>query len=189
MKDYPVVTPSGPEEMRAWLEGNHASSNGTWVVIQKKDSPRPGVDYETAVDEAVCYGWIDSRQHPRDESSYQLWFSPRKPDSIWSRSNKDRAARLTAAGRMCPAGLSAIETAKANGSWNALDDIENLVIPPDFQAALDADAGAAAYYSAFSDSNKMMILRWLDAAKTPATRARRIAETTAAAAQNQLPHH
>jgi uncharacterized protein YdeI (YjbR/CyaY-like superfamily) len=181
------IDPASAREWRRWLETNHASSKGVWVLVAKKGAP--GLTYEAALDEALRYGWIDSRAHAGDAKTFSIWFSPRKPSGIWATSNKTRVERLITACRMEPAGLAAIATAKANGSWSALEDIDNLVIPADFQAALDDHPAAAANFAAFSDSKKKMILRWFDSAKRPETRARRVAETIDHATRNELPHH
>jgi len=176
-------------DWRAWLEINHSKSRGVWAVIHKKSSAAPRLTLEEAVEEAVCFGWIDSRLHTLDDDRFKLWFSPRKPNSIWSQSNKERVARLTAQGCMAPAGLAAVKAAKRNGSWNALEDIDNLVIPPDLQAALDTDRKALSNFATFTDSTKKMLLRWVDVAKRPETRRKRIDEIVHYAAQNRLPHH
>jgi uncharacterized protein YdeI (YjbR/CyaY-like superfamily) len=171
-------------EWRAWLESNHASSTGIWLVIFKKGSGSTGVSYEEAVEEALCFGWIDSRTLSLDENRFLQHLSPRKPKSAWAQSNKARVERLIAAGKMAPAGLAKIEAAKKDGSWTALDDIDNLVIPPDLMEALAADLLAQQHFNAFSSSAKKMILGWVTRTRDPETRRKRIIETVTLAHQN-----
>lgn len=169
---------------RAWLEANHARTEGVWLVTYKKASGRPYLGYDPAVEEALCFGWVDSKPGKLDDERTMLYFAPRKPGSGWSRPNKDRVARLTAAGLMAPAGLAKVEAAKADGSWAALDAVEALEVPPDLAAALDANEAAKTHYEAFPRSAKRGILEWLSNAKRPETRAKRIEETVRLAAEN-----
>jgi uncharacterized protein YdeI (YjbR/CyaY-like superfamily) len=177
-----VVEARDRGEWRGWLERNGAASPGVWLLIGKKNARLPAVSYEEAVEEALAFGWIDSTTHRHDEDRIRQLFTPRKPTSGWSRSNKRRVERLTREGRMAPAGLAAVEIAKANGSWEALDDVENLVVPADLAAALEADPEAKRRFEAFSDSSRKMTLFWLHSAKRPDTRARRIAQIARMAA-------
>jgi uncharacterized protein YdeI (YjbR/CyaY-like superfamily) len=171
-------------EFRAWLESNHATSAGIWLVIFKKESGTPGVSYEEAVEEALCFGWIDSRTLGMDEKRFLQLFSPRKPKSIWAQSNKARVEKLIAEGKMTPAGLEKIEAAKKDGSWTALDDIDNLVIPPDLADALASDPMAQQNFNAFNSSAKKMILGWITRTRNPETRRKRITETVDLAEKN-----
>jgi uncharacterized protein YdeI (YjbR/CyaY-like superfamily) len=143
------------------------------------------VAYEDAVEEALCFGWVDGQAGVVDEDRSKLYFAPRKRGSGWASSNKARVARLVSAGLMAPSGLAAVERAKADGSWNALDDIEAGIVPPDLQAALDAAPPAARHFAAFSPSARRMILFWISQAKRPETRAARITATVASAARNE----
>lgn len=143
------------------------------------------MSYEDAVEEALCFGWVDSRPSKLDESRTMLYFSPRKPRSAWARPNKIRVERLTAQGLMRPAGLAKVEQAKQDGSWTRLDDVEDLVSPPDLVEALAALPPAAANWEAFPRSAKRGILEWIVQAKTEATRAKRVAETARLAQENQ----
>lgn len=179
-----VVEVSSRAAWRAWLEKHHAQTDGVWLVIPKKGSGTPGPTYEDAVEESLCFGWIDSRQHPRDEASYVLLFSPRKPGGIWARSNKKRIEKLVATGCMTPAGQAVIDAAKADGSWTALDDVEDLIVPDDLARALDADGDARSHFEAFSPSARKAALYWIASAKRPETRAQRIDEVVRAAARN-----
>lgn len=156
-----------------------------WLVSWKKATGRPAVDYDAAVEEALCVGWVDSTGRRLDDERSMLYVAPRKPRSGWSRPNKERVARLTVAGLMRPAGLAVVEAAQADGSWSLLDDVENLVVPDDLRAALDAHAGAAGHWEAFPRSAKRGILEWIVQAKRPETRAKRVEETARRAARNE----
>jgi uncharacterized protein YdeI (YjbR/CyaY-like superfamily) len=174
---------------RRWLRSHHASSTGVWVLVRKKGGKRPGVTYEEVVEEGLCFGWIDSRANPVDEDRYRLTMTPRKPGSVWAATNKERVARLTAAGRMTAAGLAVVEAAKADGSWDALSGVDALEVPEDLAAALAADPAAARHFEAFPPSSKKMILYWIASAKRPQTRARRVEETVRLAAENLRANH
>ncbi|OSZ79409.1 hypothetical protein CAP35_14475 [Chitinophagaceae bacterium IBVUCB1] len=169
---------------RAWLDKNHAKETSVWLIIYKKDSGVASVYYPEAVEEALCYGWIDSKPNKRDEQSYYQFFSKRNPKSKWSGINKASVARLEKAGLMMPAGSKMVELAKATGTWDALNDIDAIVIPADLMAALKKHKGAWQHFDAFPKSVKRGILEWITNAKRPETRAKRIAETAEKAAQN-----
>jgi uncharacterized protein YdeI (YjbR/CyaY-like superfamily) len=145
----------------------------------------PRMEYGEAVEEALCFGWVDSKPNKLDDERSLLWFAPRKPGTGWSRPNKERVARLIEAGLMAPAGLAKVEAAQADGSWNALDAIEALELPADLDRALAADPAARRYWDAFPRSVKREILEWIAGAKTPSTRARRVDETARLAAENR----
>jgi uncharacterized protein YdeI (YjbR/CyaY-like superfamily) len=179
--DAPEVAPRTRGEWRRWLERNHARSAGVWVIMAKKGSDIRAVSYEEALLEALCFGWIDSKVQPKDEGRRRQWFSPRKPRSIWSKPNKERVRRLIDDDRMRPAGLAAIERAKANGSWTILDEVEAEVVPDDLTAALAAVEGATAGFEALSPSSRKQILYWLTQAKRAETREKRIRAAVAAA--------
>lgn len=170
---------------RAWLEANHAASPGVWLIYFKKESGKPRVSYDEAVEEALCFGWIDSKPNKIDELSYMQLFSPRKPKSNWSKPNKERVERLLAAGLMAPAGLRMVEIAKQNGKWDALDEVEAGVVPPDLIQALASYPDAAANFEAFPRSYKRGVLEWVLNAKRPETRAKRIDEIARLASLNQ----
>lgn len=171
-------------EWRVWLTENHATAKGVWLMYYKKESGKPRVSYDEAVEEALCFGWIDSVPKKIDEERYMQLFSPRKPSSGWSRPNKIRVERLIAEGLMMPAGFKTIEVAKANGKWDSLDEVENLTIPDDLQAALEQNPPALEHFTAFSRSVKRGILEWIHNAKRPETREKRVVETATLAAQN-----
>ncbi len=178
------IQPADRVEWRAWLELRHTQPEGVWLITLKKATGKPRLEYEEAVEEALCFGWVDSKPNKLDADRSMLWMAPRKPGSGWSRLNKTRVEKLIAAGKMAPAGLAKIEAARQDGSWYALDAVENLVIPPDLEQALAANSAAAAYFEAFPRSVKRGILEWIVNAKLPETRAKRIEETARLAANN-----
>jgi uncharacterized protein YdeI (YjbR/CyaY-like superfamily) len=143
------------------------------------------VDYDEAVEEALCFGWVDSKPNKLDEARSLLWFAPRKVGTGWSKPNKDRVERMMAAGLMAPAGLAKVEAAKKDGSWTALDAVERLEIPDDLAAALDARGQARTCWDAFPRSAKRGILEWIGNAKRPETRAKRVEETASLAEKNE----
>jgi uncharacterized protein YdeI (YjbR/CyaY-like superfamily) len=183
--DREQVHPETVEQWRAWLADNHDRPNGVWLVSWKRHIGKPKVEYEDAVVEALCYGWVDSTAGTLDADRSLLWFSPRRPRSAWSRPNKERVARLEAEGRMMPAGARQVELAKANGNWSLLDDVENLVVPDDLAQAFAAHPGAAEHWDAFPPSVRRAILQWIVQARRPATRAARILRTAEQAAVNE----
>ena len=178
------IHPLTRAEWRAWLEQNWTRTEGVWLISYKKDTGRPRFDYDEAVEEALCFGWIDSKPNKLDAERSLLWFAPRKPGTGWSKPNKDRVKKLIAAGLMTPAGLAKIEAAKQDGSWNALDAVEALEIPSDLAKALASYVSAAANFDAFPRSVKRGILEWIVSAKKPETRAQRVAETARLAQDN-----
>jgi uncharacterized protein YdeI (YjbR/CyaY-like superfamily) len=185
MDDAPTVTFETRDDWRAWLEANHATATGVWHVSWRPASGRPRVPYDEAVEEALCFGWIDSKGGNLDEERSRQYYAPRNPKSGWARSNKERVERLVAEGRMAPAGLAAIQRAKENGAWTMLDDVENLVVPPDLAAAFAANPPAAQAWAAFPKSVRRMHLEWVVQARRPETRAARIQEIATRAARNE----
>jgi uncharacterized protein YdeI (YjbR/CyaY-like superfamily) len=183
--DHEQITVGARAEWRAWLAAHHGVSPGVWVVTYKKHSGGPHVSYDDVVEEALCFGWIDSRGKRLDDERTQLLVMPRRPMSGWSRSNKERIARLAAAGLLAPAGLAAVERARTNGSWEALDDVEALVEPDDLRAALDAVPEARRRWDAFPRSAKRAVLEWILTAKRPETRERRVRESVEGAAHGE----
>ncbi len=169
---------------REWLVQNHVAEKNLWLIIYKKQSGVPSVTYDESVDEALCFGWIDSTRIGWDEQSHAQFFAKRKPKSNWSRVNKAKVERLMADGLMASAGLEMIELAKKTGTWTALDDVENLTIPDDLQAKLAANPTAKGYFDAFPRSAKRAMLEWLLNAKQLETRAKRIEEIVTLAEQN-----
>lgn len=185
--DLELLEPASPAEWHDWLERNHDTSSGVWLAVGKKGNFRTTLTYESAVEEALSFGWIDSTVHRLDADRFRQLFTPRKPASNWSPSNKARVARLSAERRMQPAGLAAVERAKANGSWTLLDDVEALVMPPDLADALALDGAAAEGFERFPDSAKKQLLYWVSSAKRPETRAHRIQSTVEAASAGRFP--
>lgn len=169
---------------RRWLARNGAKSPGIWLVYDKKSSRAERLAYADAVEEALCYGWIDSTLRSLDDGRYMQLFTPRKPKSTWSRLNKTRVARLIEEGLMAPAGLAVIETAKANGSWTALDSVEAFEMPDDLAAAFAKNPTAARNFAAFAPSSRKAYLHWVRQAVRPETRAARIAEVVNCCAAN-----
>ncbi|CAD5250644.1 MULTISPECIES: YdeI family protein [unclassified Imperialibacter] len=169
---------------REWLEVNHETEKSVWLIIYKKESGTPSVYYPEAVDEALCFGWIDSKPNKRDEKSYFQFFSKRNPKSKWSGVNKRKVTRLHNEGRMAPAGLKMVELARQTGTWEALNDVETLSIPHDMEALLKNTPAAATNFSNFPPSTRRGILEWVSNAKKPETRQKRIEETVSLAAQN-----
>lgn len=173
------------EDWRSWLENHHAREEGVWLVTFKKSSGMPHLDYNAAVEEALCFGWVDSKPGKVDEKRSKLWFSPRKRGTGWSRPNKERVARLIASGLMCEAGRIKIEAAKNDGSWSKLDAVEALDVPADLTQAFQTHPGSMDNFEAFPRSVKRGILEWLVQAKKPETRAARLEETARLAAENK----
>jgi uncharacterized protein YdeI (YjbR/CyaY-like superfamily) len=189
VSDIPSVHPKTRAEWREWLETHHATASGVWLVYYRKETGKARVSWDDAVDEALCFGWIDSVQRRLDAERTMLRFSPRKPKSGWSKINKARITRLIANGLMAPAGLAKIKAAKRDGSWRALDSVERLQIPPDLGKALDANATARRHFDAFPPSSRKIILTWIASAKRAETRAKRVAETVRQAAKNLKANH
>jgi uncharacterized protein YdeI (YjbR/CyaY-like superfamily) len=162
------------EEWRAWLEEHGASEQEAWLVHYKKKAGKQSLAYEEAVEEALCFGWIDGLQHGIDGEKYRLRYSPRKPGSMWSVSNQRRVERMIAEGRMTAAGLARIAEAKENGQWEAAIAREDVsAVPADLAEALGKD-GLLAAFAAWPASRKKMQLYWLNSAKRPETRQKRV---------------
>ncbi len=171
-------------DWRNWLEQNHQSEKSVWLVISLKGSKMPGVSYEEAVEEALCFGWIDSRANRKDAQSFYLLIAKRNPKSYWSKSNRERVEKLIKQGLMAKAGLDMVELAKKTGTWTALEKIENSTIPDDLQTQFDQNKTAFENFQAFPSSSKQMILYWIQDAKRPETRQKRIQETVTLAEKN-----
>lgn len=181
---FPTFYAATITDWRNWLSENVHSAGSVWLIIYKKASGKPSITYSEAVDEALCFGWIDSKPNKRDEKSYYQFFSKRNPKSNWSRVNKENVARLIKENRMSEEGFRMIEIARKTGTWNALDAVENGDIPEDLQALFDQNTQAWEYWKDFPRSAKRNILEWIFNAKRPATREKRIRETVKLAAQN-----
>jgi uncharacterized protein YdeI (YjbR/CyaY-like superfamily) len=178
---------SNRAEWRAWLEKNHALASSVWLVYYKKHTGKASISYNEAVEEALCFGWIDSRPNTLDQDRYMQLFSPRKARSPWSKLNKQRVEKLIEQGLMMPAGFKVVEASKQDGSWNSYDAIEELALPPDFQQALAGNEEARKNFAAFSNSSKKPLLWHIESAKRPETRSKRIEKIVLAAQQNKNP--
>lgn len=168
-----------------WLSSNSHSNNAVFLILYKKGSGTPSITYDEAVDVALCFGWIDSKINKRDEISWYQYFAKRNPKSNWSKVNKAKVERLLAEGRMALPGLEMIRIAKESGTWTALDDVENLVLPIEMKIMLEKNQVALAYWEAFPRSVKRGILEWIFNAKKPETKRERIAKTIAMASENK----
>jgi len=166
--------PLDRQKWRDWLAENYDKSSGIWFVYFKKQAGKPRVTYDEAVEEALCFGWIDSLPRKIDDERSKLLFTPRKPKSVWSKLNKTRIEKLTENGLITEISLAKIEAAKRDGSWNALDASDNLEIPKDLAQAFEENRTAAKNFTAFSDAVKRNILFWIGNAKRDATRTTRI---------------
>lgn len=173
------------QQWRQWLTDNYKTAPGIWFVFYKKKTGHPTLTYAEAVEEALCFGWIDSLPRKMDNERHALKFSPRKPRSVWSQPNKERIERLIANGQMTTAGLAKIEQAKQDGSWDALTDSDNLLVPDELETALLANPVARANFYGFPPGARKIILGWIGSAKRPETRAARIAQTVSQAAEGK----
>lgn len=177
MSDLPELLVRDAEAWRAWLEGHHADHLGVWLVLHKKGGQATALTYAQALDEALCFGWIDGQIGRRDDDSYRQRFTPRRPNSPWSARNVEHVARLTQAGRMRPAGIAAVDAAKAQGRWQAAYRGQAAMrIPPDLAKALAANPAAAATFDQLDAANRYSIVYRLNAVKRQATRDRKLAE-------------
>lgn len=183
--------PKTREAWRKWLAKYHAKEPGVWMVYYKKHTGKPRVEMNEAVEEALCFGWIDSIQLVVDDERTQLKFTPRKPKSVWSDINKKRVEKLIQSGLMTAAGMEKIEIAKKNGSWDSLTASDqhsnNNTLPPDLQKALSKNKKAMANFMAFALTYRRNFLSWIDAAKREETRKARIRQTVLMAAANKKP--
>jgi uncharacterized protein YdeI (YjbR/CyaY-like superfamily) len=175
-KGKPVVLVETRPEWRSWLNEHHASSGSIWLARWKRDSGRPHLAYDDVVEEALCFGWIDSTINDFDEGRNVILLAPRKKGGTWSKSNKERLVRLKAAGMLRPAGIAVIEAAQADGSWTLLDDVEALVVPPDLADALAARPDLAAVWDEQTPGRRKQALAQLVLARTEPTRAKRLAK-------------
>lgn len=178
--EYPIVLFADRTAFRKWLNAHHASRPGLWLQIAKAASPLRSVTYAEALDVALCFGWIDGQKRSHDAHSFLQKFTPRQKRSAWSKRNREHVARLVAAGEMHSAGLAAVEAAKADGRWDrAYDSPGTVTVPEDFQAALDENRQAKAFFSTLKSANRYAVLYRIQTAVKPETRARRIAELVA----------
>lgn len=185
MKDLPTFYAKDRTSWRSWLIENHETTQNVWLIIYKKQSGTPSVYYDEAVDEALCFGWIDSSIKKNDDDSYLQFFAKRNPKSNWSKVNKEKVAKLIAEGLMTEAGQKMITLAQKTGTWTALDEVENLTLPTDLALAFEANQVAEGYFEKFPRSVKRGILEWLLNAKQEATRQKRIQEIVTLAERNE----
>ncbi len=181
-----VFYPKDRRAWRQWLQKYHTKEPGVWLIYYKKNSGKRRISYDDAVEEALCFGWIDSIMKPIDEEKYMQKFTPRKVKSVWSALNKKRVEHLIVQNLMTPAGLAIIDLGKQNGSWTKLDHVENFVIPPDLAKLLAKNKKVLKYFEGLSKSVKKQWLYRLGNAKLPETRAKRIADLIDAAEKNAL---
>lgn len=186
-KEIETFCPASQEDWRQWLTENHSVKQCIWLVYHKKKSNTPSLSWSEAVDEALCFGWIDSTKRPIDEDTFMQFFCKRKPKSLWSKINKSKVQQLIDEGRMTQAGYESIETAKQNGLWTMLDDVEELTIPKDLAKAFKTQPGSKPYFLSLSKSVRKGILQWLVLAKRPETRQNRVNEIAELAAQKRKP--
>ncbi|MBB5855463.1 YdeI family protein [Amycolatopsis umgeniensis] len=185
--DEPTFTATTPAEWRAWLAANAGTAKEIWLVIRHKDTGIASVRIHEAMEQALCFGWIDGLHRKNDATSSRLRFTPRNPRSSWSRVNRERAARLIADGLMTARGQAMIDLAKEKGRWQVVPDGEG--VPEDLRARLDADDSARAHFEKFPPSSKRLILEWILTAKKPETRERRIVRTVELASVNLRANH
>ena len=186
MEDAERFEPRDVEDWSEWLAHNHDVAGGVWLVTPRHSSSHVTVDYESAVTEALRYGWIDSTIRSLDSERGMQWFSPRRANSAWAASNKRRIERLRAEGRLEPAGEAAVRLAQENGSWSMYDDVERLVVPDDLAAAL-SDADAREAWDSSTPSARRLALAWIVQAKRAPTRERRVAATVDRVSRGQSP--
>lgn len=182
---FPIFHAESREQWRAWLDANHETTRGVWLCSWKSRTGRPVCPYPEAVEEALCFGWIDSTVNILDDERALQLMTPRKAKGSWTRLNRRRVADMEAAGRMTDAGRRAVEVAKANGSWTLLDSVEDLIVPDDLAAALHGHAGARTAWDGFPPSARKQMLWWVVSAAKPETRARRIEAIAEAAARGE----
>jgi len=187
MKDVEEYYPYDKQEWRKWLELNHNKKDSVWIIFYKKKSSNYNLSWSESVDEALCFGWIDSTKRTIDNDKYKQYFSKRKTKSNWSKINKDKIKTLIDQGLMEEEGYKSIEIAKENGSWTILDGVEALIIPDDLKEEFENYKGSIEYFSSLSKSVKKILLHWVVSAKRKETRQKRILEIVENASKNLKP--
>lgn len=188
-KDDLLVAFADQAAWREWLAANHDKQGAVWIKIAKKDSGVPSVTRDQALDEALCFGWIDAIAHPLDDKYYLQKYTKRRPKGTWSKRNVGKIAQLTAAGKMHQAGIAEVEAAKADGRWDmAYDSPTNMTMPQDFKVALEANPKAKAFYDTLNKTNVYAFLWRIQTAKRPETRQNRIAKFIAMLEQGETFH-
>lgn len=184
-----AVVASGREAWRKWLKANHKTHDRVWLILFNNNSGVPTITYAEAVEEAICFGWIDSLANKRDSTSRYQLFARRKATSKWSKLNRERAEAMIRSKRMTRSGMEMIELAKSSGTWLALVDVQNSVLPKDLESEFKKNTKAFTNFNKFPPSSKRIILEWIQNAKQPVTRKKRIDETVAMAAKNLRANH
>ena len=184
---YEQVLAADRDIWREWLVQYHSTAKGVWLVYYKKASGQPSVSYAEAVEEALCFGWIDSTMRPVDEQRYMQLFTPRKSGSEWSGLNKERVARMIEQGKMTKAGMKKIDESKKDGTWKKLEQVEAMIQPEDLAKRLSRSKKPIAYFESLKKTNKKYLLHWLNTAKRPETRLKRFDEIYEALKQEQMP--
>ncbi len=179
--------PKSQTDWRNWLIKNHQLKQSVWLVFYKKSTKVASISWSVAVDEALCFGWIDSTKKTIDNERYMQYFSKRKPNSIWSKVNKDKVEYLTSKDLIQEAGYKSIEIAKKNKSWFILDEVEALILPENLKKEFDKREGALEYYDSLSKSAKKILLTWVVLAKREETKQKRIIEIAENASKNTKP--
>lgn len=187
-KGIQCVHPKSLEAWHIWLKNNHDKEASVWLILNKKSSGLKQFDIGNAIDEALCFGWVDSKSNSRDEHSYYVYFSKRNPKSNWSRINKNKIQKLEAGGRLQKAGEDMVLLARQSGTWDALNDVEDLIVPSDLMQAFMRHQPALNNWKAFPRSVKRATLEWIFNAKKPETRSRRIEETATQCSMNKRPN-
>ena len=187
MKDVEDYCPYDKQDWRKWLELNHKKKEAVWLIFYKKKSPNYNLSWSESVDEALCFGWIDSTKRIIDSEKYKQYFCKRKAKSNWSKINKDKVKTLIEQGLMKEEGYKSIEIAKENGSWTILDEVEALVIPEDLKEEFTNYKGSMEYFGNLSNSAKKILLHWVVSAKRKKTRQKRILEIVENASKNLKP--
>lgn len=188
-KGAPLVKAKDRRAWRAWLQKNHTKEAKAWLVIPHKGKASTDLAYNSAVEEALCFGWVDSTANKYDDVSTVQYFAPRKAHSKWSLTNHERVVRLIASGSMMPAGQAVIVLAKRTGTWEGLVAAQKTEVPADLQRAFKKSKTALKHFTAFPPSSRRLILEWIASAKRPETRSKRILETVALAAKNIRANH
>jgi uncharacterized protein YdeI (YjbR/CyaY-like superfamily) len=186
-KEIETFCPTSQQDWRQWLTENHSVKQSVWLIYHKKKTNNPSLSWSEAVDEALCFGWIDSTKRPIDDDTFMQFFCRRKPKSVWSKINKGKVQQLIDKGLMMQAGYACIEIAKQNGSWTVLDHVEELKIPKDLEKAFKTQAGSKQFFLSLSKSVRKGMLHRIMLAKRPETRQNRINEITELAAQRLKP--
>ncbi|WP_160137509.1 YdeI/OmpD-associated family protein [Chryseobacterium sp. c4a] len=188
-KEIETYCPQSQADWRQWLKKNHQSKQSVWLVFYTKKSNIPSLSWSEAVDEALCFGWIDSTRKKINDISFMQFFTKRKPKSNWSKINKEKVQKLIGNKRMTKAGYESVEIAKQNGYWTILDEIEEVIVPNDLELAFEKHNGSKDYFLSLSKSTRKIILSWIILVGKQETRQKRIEEVVESAALNLKPKH